>query len=198
MSLINDALKRAKQAQQEAQPPSSPNTDLRPIEPRQYARPGVGLAVPALLGLASLVLLVLLWQAAKNGSTNDVLPVNARAKVPGVTTPIPAPIAPLVGVAPPAPAPAPAPVSATPSNTTPVVANDAPTNPVPVVAIAPPAPALPRLQAIVYSTQRPSVMINGKTLFVGDKVGEFRVRAIAQDSVTLVGAGQTNILALPE
>ena len=41
-------------------------------------------------------------------------------------------------------------------------------------------------------------MLSGKTVFVGDKVGEFRVRAIDQESVTLVGAGQTNILTLPE
>ena len=41
-------------------------------------------------------------------------------------------------------------------------------------------------------------MLSGKTVFVGDKVGEFRVRSIEQDSVTIVGGGQTNILTLPE
>jgi len=41
-------------------------------------------------------------------------------------------------------------------------------------------------------------MINGKTLFVGDKLGEWHVRAIDQESVTLVGAGQTNVLSLSE
>jgi hypothetical protein len=41
-------------------------------------------------------------------------------------------------------------------------------------------------------------MIGGKTLFVGDRLGELRVVAITQDSATLAGAGQTNVLRLPE
>jgi len=39
-------------------------------------------------------------------------------------------------------------------------------------------------------------MINGKPLFLGDRIGQFRVTSISEDSVTLVGAGQTNILSL--
>jgi hypothetical protein len=41
-------------------------------------------------------------------------------------------------------------------------------------------------------------MIGGKTLFVGDKLGDLRVVAIDKESATLVGAGQTNVLSLPE
>jgi hypothetical protein len=41
-------------------------------------------------------------------------------------------------------------------------------------------------------------MISGKTLFIGDKTGEWRVVAIDQESATLVSAGQTNILTLPQ
>jgi len=35
-----------------------------------------------------------------------------------------------------------------------------------------------------------------QTVFVGDKLGDLRVVAIDQDSATLIGAGQTNILSL--
>jgi hypothetical protein len=41
-------------------------------------------------------------------------------------------------------------------------------------------------------------MISGKTLFVGDKLGDLRVMAIDRQSITLAGAGQTNILSLSE
>jgi hypothetical protein len=62
----------------------------------------------------------------------------------------------------------------------------------------PPKPKLPKLQAIVFSPARPSVMISGKTLFIGDKLNGFRVTAIDQESATLVGGGQTNVLSLSE
>jgi hypothetical protein len=68
-------------------------------------------------------------------------------------------------------------------------------------ALAPPPPSKPaplRLQAIVYNPRRPSAMISGKTLFVGDKLGDLRVVAIDKESATLTGGGQTNILSLPE
>jgi hypothetical protein len=211
MSLINDALKRAKQAQQQAaasQPPQ-PDMELRPVEPRQYARPTVGLTIPVLLGLASLVLLVLLWQTARNSNSQNAPEVTARARTAtaaaGQTAP---PTAATTPAAQTSPSPAPTPsiasqeVAAQSSATNPPIsaafAQDAPTNPAPVAAVAPPKPVLPKLQAIVFHPTRPSVMINGKSLFVGEKIGEFRVRSIEQDSVTLVGAGQTNILTLPE
>jgi hypothetical protein len=53
------------------------------------------------------------------------------------------------------------------------------------------------LQGIVYS-KRPSAVINGKTLFVGDRIREFRVVAITPDTAILSGAGRTNVLSLSE
>jgi hypothetical protein len=41
-------------------------------------------------------------------------------------------------------------------------------------------------------------MINGRVLFVGEKIGGFRVTAITEDSATLVGTGQTNVLNLAQ
>jgi hypothetical protein len=63
--------------------------------------------------------------------------------------------------------------------------------------VEPPKPAPLRLQGIVFST-RPSAVINGKTLFVGDRVREFRVVAITRDAAVLVGGGRTNTLSLSE
>ena len=40
-------------------------------------------------------------------------------------------------------------------------------------------------------------MVSGKFLFIGDKVQGFRVTAINQETVTLVGNNQTNVLSLP-
>ena len=65
-------------------------------------------------------------------------------------------------------------------------------------ALAPPKPAPLRLQAIVFNPRRPSAMVSGKTLFVGDKLGDLRVVSISKDSAILVGGGQTNILTLSE
>jgi hypothetical protein len=39
-------------------------------------------------------------------------------------------------------------------------------------------------------------MISGRTLFVGDRIGEFRITAVSQDSATLEGSGQTKVLNL--
>jgi hypothetical protein len=55
-----------------------------------------------------------------------------------------------------------------------------------------------KLQAIVFDPKRPSAIISGKSVFIGDKIGDLRVLAITQESVTLVGGGQTNLLVLGE
>lgn len=59
MSLINDALKRAKEVQQDMAPPPAPNLQLRPVEPGQGMRRSFGLLVPAALAVVAVVLLLL-------------------------------------------------------------------------------------------------------------------------------------------
>ena len=89
-----------------------------------------------------------------------------------------------------APEPAPRP--------TPVVAAPAPV-PAPAPVAAPRAPVhFPplRLQSIFYRPASPSVMINGKTLYVDDEINGVRIADIQPASVTLVLSGQTNILTL--
>jgi hypothetical protein len=212
MSLINDALKQAKQAQQEAAPPPAPNLQLRPIEPMQYSRRSVAFLWPASLVVVSLLLLFFVWQEAHRVAPPPPIEIQARASRPAApaAAPQPAP-APTVQLAPePAPAPLPAPtagstdvvqISAVPLSANPPTsinpADGIPNTPAPT-EVPPPKPAPPKLQAIVFSPVRPSVMISGKTLFIGDKLEGLRVASIDRESVTLVGGGQTNVLSLSE
>ena len=71
----------------------------------------------------------------------------------------------------------------------------------PVVAV-PAAPVVPpkfpqlRLQSIFYRPSNPSVMINGRTLYLDDEVQGVTVADIQPSSVTLVLSGHTNVLTL--
>ena len=183
MSLINDALKRAKESHGEAPPPTTPpeKTGLRPVE----SAPRKG--TPAWLWLLIIVVLVGLGMffigqsthktvAASSNNSTEAAPAEPK---PVVVAQTPAPVAPKPAVVPETSAP-PSPVQ-TPA----------------VVAAAPPVgPASFKLQSIIYDPRRPSAMVSGKTLFVGDRIGGFHVVAIRKDSVTLVGGGQTNVLEL--
>jgi len=209
MSLINDALKRAKQAQKQDPPPAVPGAPLRPAEIAARRAPTVGilwlLLGALLLGVTAAVLFFLVLRGGKTGAPTiaqrNTPPATATPvkpappaepiKSPAVTAaPKPAPISPPaeppVVTTPAPPAPTTAPV--TPAETTPL------TNaPAPVVVAA---PALPKLQGILYRSDRPSALLNGKTVFVGSRSGEFQVVAITQESVTVVRAGTTNVLSL--
>jgi MSHA biogenesis protein MshK len=87
------------------------------------------------------------------------------------------------------------------TSASPVVTKEPENDAITTAAIAPapqPKPAPLRLQAIVFNPKRPSALISGKTLFLGDKLGDARVVAIDRESATLVGGGRTNVLSLPE
>ncbi len=66
----------------------------------------------------------------------------------------------------------------------------------PPVVATPPAPepvvidlsTLPTLQGILYSPSAPLAIIEGKTVGVGDKFGEYRVKEITKTTATIVGA----------
>ena len=212
MSLINDALKRAKEAQQQAPPPPSTQMQFRPVEPAQRARHGLGLLVPAALAVVALLALIFVWQWAQARTAAE--PREARAlprPAPSLRTRSPAVAAPAAQPSPPAqPSPRPdavtdvanlLPVTSSTTPASPPLAQEQESNDTNSAAIAPPPPPKPaplRLQAIVFNPKRPSVLINGKTLFIGDKLGDARVVAIDQESATLVGAGKTNVLTLAE
>jgi len=61
-----------------------------------------------------------------------------------------------------------------------------------------PAVAELKLQGIFFNPRRPSAVVNGKTVYVGDRVSGFHVFAITPATVTLGTANQTNVLSLSE
>ena len=218
MSLINDALKRAKEAQRQAPPPPSPQMQFRPVEPSQHPRHGLSLIVPAALAVVALLSLLFVWQGAQRRIASGPQEVRALTPPAAQTTIAPQPATPptvsVAAAAQPSPPAEPLPRTdavAAVANLLPVTSSVTPASPPLVqeqendvantVVIAPPPPPKQpplRLQAIVYNPKRPSVVINGKTLFVGERLGESRVVAIDRESATLVSAGTTNVLIMSE
>ena len=217
MSLVNDALRRAKEAQQQAAPPPPSQMQFRPVEPGQRARHGLGLMVPAALAVVALLALFFVWQRAPGGKATE-----ARALT---RTAAPRPRRPTGFTfgsrshtgARPAASTEPAAATRIPPHfshsrrgrpggdgtTHTRSARRLPTSrrakrPTRRRLLRPPKPAPLRLQAIIFNPKRPSALISGKTLFIGDKLGDARVVAIDQESATLVGGGKTNVLSLPE
>ncbi len=169
MSMINDALKRAQQAQDE-QPSAAPPLKFQPVAPGQEVSPrspvviaGVVVGLAVIVGAGGL----LLWLVAHSGAT----PLEVEAR------PVKAPAL-LVD-------PPPAPLAAAPETVT---------NAEPVV-VPPPAPEL-KLQGIFFNPRSPSAVVNGRTVYVGNKVNGFEVLAITPQAVTLATATQTNVLSL--
>jgi hypothetical protein len=217
MSLINDALKRAKQAQDQAGPPDPPPLQIRPAEPAPTPKRGPGPVLYVVIALAVVAVLAGGWWFVQNNRSEkpgvgETAKSSAEASTmqdqPAPASPAPPPVKPApVAVAPePMAAPMTNRATAIPSQTiasvkpaaqSAVAAAMTPSAPAPAAA-APAPPPPPRLQAIVFHPTRPSAMISGKSVRVGDKVGELRVTAIDRDSVTLSGGGHTNVLNLPE
>lgn len=82
----------------------------------------------------------------------------------------------------------------------PVAVPNVATQAVATQAVAKPLPSPPsfKLQGLSYRQTNPSVLINGRTYFVGDYVGEARLTAIHEHSATLEWNGQTILLVAPE
>jgi hypothetical protein len=203
MSLINEALKRAKQAQQE-NPTPPPDLPLRPAEPNQPRSssfpilPVAALIVVVLLGGAFIFVALKKRSAAPQvvhatQAEASTSPELAFAEMPS-RLPSVAPTQPAAVTTPPTvqtTAPNPAPDS--PAGSTP----DAP---VPVVP-EPPKPVVPKLQGIFFNPSRPSAVVNGKTVYVGSRAGEardFLVLEISRESVTVGNGSQTNVLVMED
>lgn len=194
MSLINDALKRTKEAQQQNAPPAS-GPPLKPADPAVTKAAGNSKSLLYIMVACVVVGNAFLFIYLKDG---DRKPTAAQPTSPIAAAPAPVPTVPAT----PAPTP-PAAVSTVTANPPPVTASALPeTNAVAAAPIIPaqpepPKPAPLKLQSIIYNPSRPSAMVSGKFVLVGDKVLGFRVVAIDQETVTLIGNGQTNILSLP-
>jgi len=218
MSLINDALKRAKLAQQQASATPAPALQLRPLEP--VSSPAAwrlpGLLLPVAMAGVALFALLFVWQLFHKTSSPGVVEAKARTPLAERKPAAPAvaahvePAAPFVPAAAqvvvqqkppaqPAPAPLPGPAALETKPTTDVTVAAAPVDTAPLVTDVPqPEPPALRLQAIIFNPRRPSALISGRTVFLGDKYGNQRVIRITRNSATLAGGGQTNVLSLPE
>ncbi len=182
MSLVNDALKRAKEAQKKGQP-EAPVPQLRPPEPAAAPSGGIGMLVPIVIAGIAIVGLSVVWQNRHKAAAREpavppkpIAPVvvvqETKPPVQKVVAPAPKPVAPVVAVV---EKPAPAPMPAT--------------------VVGAPVPPF-KLQAIFYTPGHSSAMINGKSVKAGDVYRGFRITAITQRSATLVSATQTNVMTL--
>lgn len=199
MSRINDALKRAQAAQQQPSPHSSDTSQLPATAPEQSATRGIGLAVPFVFALIALLGLFFLWQIHQKRAAQNQAPAETQSTAMAISMPEKAsqPAAPVETVT----VSTPKPNLTHPSNEKPIAQSSVPGTPVLQPAASPTRPAAPgppplKLQAVLFSGQNSSAMINGQTVMAGDSVGEYRVSAIYQRSVTLTSAKCTNILTL--
>lgn len=187
MSLINDALKRAKQAQDNQPPPPLAGAPLHAAPDTPAARWVLPVIVLLVLGASGVA--VLLW--SEHGGKTKSASVSA-------TAPPSAPATPVV-----APAPAPAPKLSVPAEpatqglaaTETVPPTNAPEAPV-VTPATPPQPPELKLQGILYRPDKPEAIINGRTMYVGSHLGEVEITRITQDEVTVVWRKQTILLKL--
>ena len=178
MSLINDALKRAGQAKT---PPSQPAQTEPPLRPVEYKRPSRW----ALFLLPVLLLVLALggwffvrgWQAQRSAAL-DVNKTAIEAREISDRGPNDS-----------------ANQISTQTNSSVGATASSSTN---VQVVEPAQPTFPavRLQGIFYRTRNPSVMINFKTVSVGEKVANAKVVAITRNSVTLAWNGETKVLTL--
>ena len=228
MSLINDALKRAREAEQQRGEKAPP---APPLEPADHAAPPrragwiiLTVLLVATLGFAAFYLSR--W-AGDSGAGRAVETSNAPAAT-GLVSPetVAAPAArPAIRVSTnlmgrqasvPHSDPSAAPASAAPASSAPPAAEpraaipestqaERPSSPgeAAAAAVQPVAQVEARfpelkLQSIVFRLRNPSVVIDGEMLGVGDTVKGARVARIERHAVTMEWQGQTNVLRLPQ
>ena len=80
-----------------------------------------------------------------------------------------------------------------------VAAASRPEPPITNAVAAVPATDFPtlKIQGVIWIRSRPSAVINGKSVFVGEKVERAVVTAIEQDSVKVTLNGEERVLTLP-
>jgi hypothetical protein len=174
MSLINDALKRAKEAQQKSIPPVAsptpvPPTAMPPMKVWRKRRDWSWI-LPVLTTLLILAAFFVFGLAMARRAVKTIVTVPEVSTTQPVETVVAAPL-------PSAPAPPP------PEAVVPATINNTATTE---------APEPPRIQGIAYDPVHPWAIVSGKTVFVGDSVNGMRVIAISRHSITLAGNGQTN------
>jgi hypothetical protein len=199
MSLINDALKRATQAQPAGKPTPEMETTMKPApHPRT-----VGLPVyftPVLLCIISGACWFLIkgWDVRRQtAASTPPVPVQAREteetpELPareGSELPIPGNRQFALNDRPSASGTLDAGFSGSAAGT---AVDTAPS----AGASAEPQLSTFKLQGIFYRPANPSAVVNARTVFVGDRIANAKVKAIDHQSVTLEVGGETKVLTL--
>jgi hypothetical protein len=170
MSLINDALKKASQT-------PTPTTPAPTKEPLRVATHTPSprwplFVIPPLVAVvfATGTFMVMRgWQSQRVVSAKEaIVKTTPETSSPAPTPAVTAPVAPTLA----------APALATNA----VTASSFPTL---------------KLQGVIWSPRRPSAVINGKSLFVGEKIERAVVTAIEQESVKVTWNGEERVLTLP-
>jgi len=212
MSLINDALRRAKQAQRQNPFGGQPTVPLQSVD---YARrPNYFLrSLVALLAVATLACsgwFFRKWWSSRGQRRSIVVAVNeakAESAAQSKARPQPSPrksviqvntnivVRTNVTVTPKLEA------DARPAPTTASISTLQTTASAPAPATEPAAPPSPfadlKLRSIIYREDKPAAVINGDMLYVGDEIRGARVVRIERSSVTVERKGETNELWLP-
>jgi hypothetical protein len=155
MSLINDALKRARESQQKNPPHGA--APLSPVEPKERNFNWILPVLVILLIVAACFFIGLSLARRTVANIADTPDVLATQQVESAS----------------------------------VTLLKAPTNtgaPAPPAADAPPM----KVQGIMYDPVRPWAIVDGNTVYVGDRMGDFRVKEISKNTITLAGPGGTN------
>jgi len=170
MSLINDALKQARRSQQNNPPSGQP-----PLPPVESVSRG---AMSWFLLMAIVLLLSVAGFFIGLSLSKHTPPPPPLATVPA-TAPQLSPTQQVESVS----------NSTLAATNTTSVSNE-------VAAVPPPPPPEPKLQGILFDPTRPCAIVDGATVFIGGRVGEFRVTAISKDKVTLKSGTGTKVLSL--
>lgn len=162
MSLINEALKRARQ-----DPPGEPPRAFPPLLPA--AAPAGSSKIWLVLVVLILLIIGTILGIGWTLSRQPLQPVQSVVVAPAAT---PIPVAPEEMTSPPPAAPA--------------GREEPPASPPPPALVPINPPDAPKLQGIFYSPAAPSAIVAGKMVRVGDIFLQYRVAQITQYAVTLV------------
>lgn len=167
MSLIDDAVRRARQTQQ-----NNPPDVQKPLIPVKPKPSGIGWVLPVAAGVFFAAACFFFGLSLSSRTQ----PPAAAARKLSVKQPD-------------------KPVSA--QQTHPPAAP--PVAPVQVQPVAPAAPAAqlppePKLQGIIFDQVRSGAIVNGKTVYAGDHVGNYLVKGISKTTVVLEKADKARIV----
>jgi hypothetical protein len=198
MSSTHNALRQA-EAARPADNAAAPGPQLMPVDCPPTSSPYSNLPLVALIGVVLLISGLLMWGWVSAGGRE----LKARARTYDSTV-NPASDPTRKSLVPPLLAPSAPAMERTPAVTSngagdkEKLAPEAAKKLATVIAPSKPAPVTYKLQGILFQPGQSSAVINGKSVYAGERVGDARVVSIDRDTVVLVDAeGQTNLLELP-